>query len=190
MVRGARQLVLGELYLTAPKPETEAALREPARRGRPPKRRKPEPDNHRAPEQGCKQTPVSVHWAEPVVASVESVCFWDRSPVSFGSSVCDRCAAEGPVFRRGQGSRRGASPGGRLPRRGAALPSAGEALARSAARGPPACAAPHRGASSARRAVGMGSGWKSLRGAWSAMQIENPPITRRRTQPNTLPFNK
>ena len=99
MVRGARQLVLGELYLTAPKPETEAALREPARRGRPPKRRKPEPDNHRAPEQGCKQTPVSVHWAEPVVASVESVCFWDRSPVSFGSSVCDRCARQSEAAR-------------------------------------------------------------------------------------------
>ena len=99
MVRGARQLVLGELYLTAPKPETEAALREPARRGRPPKRRKPEPDNHRAPEQGCKQTPVSVHWAEPVVASVESVCFWDRSPVSFGSSVCDRCARPSEAAR-------------------------------------------------------------------------------------------
>ena len=36
----------------------------------------------------------------------------------------------------------------------------------------------------------MGSHWRSWRGAWWAMHVENPPITRKRTQPNTLPFNE
>ena len=93
MARGARQLVVGELYPTAPKPELESVLGEPVRRGLPPKRQKQE-DGQRL-EQGYRKSPVRVHWREPVVATVALVFFRDRSPVPFGSLVCDRCAAEG-----------------------------------------------------------------------------------------------
>ena len=93
MARGVRQLVVGELYLTAPKPELESVLGEPVRRGRPPKRQKQE--DGRPLEQGCRKSPVRVHWREPVVETVERVFFWDRSPMPLGSLVCDRCAAEG-----------------------------------------------------------------------------------------------
>ena len=51
--------------------------------------------------------------------------------------------------------------------------------------------APHRaGEERAGTRRQMGSHWKSWRGAWWAMHVENPPITRKRTQPNTLPFNE
>ena len=54
MAHGARQLVLGELYLTAGKPEVQR----PARRGRPPKRRRAESaEDTGPPEQGCEQSP-------------------------------------------------------------------------------------------------------------------------------------
>ena len=49
------------------------------------------------------------------------------------------------------------------------------------------CSAPQGGI---KREASGGERLESLRGAWSAIQIENPPITWRRTQPNTLPFNK
>ena len=88
-----QQLVVGELYLTAPKPVLESVLGEPVRRGRPPKRQKQE-DGQRL-EQGYRKSPVRVHWREPEVETVERVFFWDRSPMPFGSLVCDRCAAEG-----------------------------------------------------------------------------------------------
>ena len=65
MARGARQLVVGELYLTAPKPELESVLGEAVRRERPPKRQKQE--DGRPLEQGCRKSPVRVHWREPVV---------------------------------------------------------------------------------------------------------------------------
>ena len=69
MARGARQLVVGELYHTAAKP----AVEEPVRRGRPPKRRKA--DDSRPLEQGCKQSPARVRWGEPVVAGMAEVNF-------------------------------------------------------------------------------------------------------------------
>ena len=93
VARGARQLVAGELYLRAAKPEVE----EPLRRGRPPKRRKA--DEARALELGCKQSPLKVHWAWPSLVSKKAVAdppppFSDRKPLPFGSSVCDHCASE------------------------------------------------------------------------------------------------
>ena len=89
----ARQLVAGELYLRAAKPEVE----EPLRRGRPPKRRKA--DETRPLELGCKQSPLKVHWAWPSLVSEKAVAdplppFSDRDSVPFGSSLCDCCAAE------------------------------------------------------------------------------------------------
>ena len=67
---------MGKLHLTAPKPELESALGEPVRRGRPPKRRKQE--DAQPLEQGCRKSPVTVHWAERVVACVERVSWQDR----------------------------------------------------------------------------------------------------------------
>ena len=48
------------------------------------------------------------------------------------------------------------------------------------------CSAPQGGV---KREASGGERLEKIGGAWSAMQIENPPITRKRTQPNTLPFN-
>ena len=56
---------MGELYLTAPKPELESVLGEAVRRERPPKKQKQE--DGRPLEQGCGKSPVRVHWREPVV---------------------------------------------------------------------------------------------------------------------------